>query len=299
MSRPYYPVLSYAGQAFPAIMGHEAAGVIEDLGCRANSLDNLVFGDQPLAKGDRVATYKIHGGYSDYAALASNNLIKTPPFMTDEEASLFEPLIANYNCIRRCWSIAEPKTVMVMGQGCQGLFATQIARALGTKAIIVSEPSAYKRALALELGADVALDPETSNIVHEVERLTSSAGADLVVECVGQEETIRCAPFLVRRGGMLAQIGALTKPVTFDYGYTHFKHFMVVPVDYFDSLKNIADQVMELITLIERDVIKPGRLITHRFTLDEIDAAFDLIRCAPDELVKVAIDMTGADSPAA
>ncbi len=294
VSRPYYPSRPYQERAFPAAMGHEAAGVVTALDSSANLPAHLVFHDQPLAVGDRVATYKVHGGYGDYSVLAAENLIKTPDFMTDEDASLLEPLIANYNCLRRCWSIAEPRTVMVVGQGCQGLFATQIARALGAERVFVSEPSAYKRALALELGADVAIDPLTSNVVHALERLTGSAGADLVVECVGHEDTIRSVPFLVRRGGMVAQIGAITKPVTFDYGYVHFRHFIIVPMDLFATMRDIADQVAEILQLVKTGKLKPRKLITHRFALEDINEAFELIRRNPDELVKVAILMTPA-----
>lgn len=289
VSCAYYPSLHYMDAAYPAAMGHEAAGIITELGSQANQADHLVFPEQPLSVGDRVATYKVYGGYGDYSALAVNNLIKVPEFMTDEEASLFEPLIANYNCLRRCWSIAEPGTVVIIGQGCQGLLATQISRALGAKRIIVSEPSRYKRALAIELGADAAIDPATANSVHEVERLTNSAGADLVIECVGSEEAIQSVPFLVRRGGMVAQIGAVTRPVKFDYGYTHFKHFIVVPVDYIPTLRDIAEQVADVLELIRTGAITPGRLVTHRFALDEIQDAFDLIRSRLDEIVKVAI----------
>jgi L-iditol 2-dehydrogenase len=289
VSRPYYPSQAHHQAAFPAVMGHEAAGIVEQLGQDANDRDNLVFPDQPLAVGDRVATYRVHGGYSDYAVLTTNNLVKVPDFMSDEDASLIEPLIANYNCLRRCWSISEPQSILILGQGCQGLFATQIARALGARMIIVSEPSQHKRKLASDLGADVALDPASSNIVHAVERLTGLAGADLVIECVGDEDAIRSVPFLVRRGGMVAQIGALTRPVTFDYGYTHFKHFMVIPVDLFHTLRDISDQVAELIELIRTAKVQPAKLISHRFGLDEIQAAFSLIRACPDELVKVAI----------
>ena len=286
VSRPYYPELSYAAAAFPAAMGHEAAGVVVALGADANLPENLVFPDQPIAVGDRVATYKVHGGYADYSSLAVNNFIKAPEFLTDEDASLIEPLLANYNCLRRCWSIAEPSTVVIIGQGCQGLLSTQIARALGAKFIIVSEPSRFKRGLALELGADVAIDPRETNVVREVERLTNSIGADLVVECVGREETVRSLPFLVRRGGMVAQIGAVTKPVTFDYGYTHFKHFIVVPADHIPTLRDVAGDARAILDLIRTGSLTPGRLITHRFRLDEIQAAFDLIRSAPDDLVK-------------
>lgn len=290
VSRPFYPPRPFREPAFPAAMGHEAAGEVVALGRDANRPEALVFPGRPLAVGDRVATNRVHGGYGEYAVLSSGNVLPVPDSMTDEEASLLEPLAANYNCLRRCWSIREPASVLVVGQGCQGLLSTQIVRALGARQVVVSEPSAHKRKLALEVGADLALDPGSSPLVAQVDQLTSGRGFDLVVECVGVDETVRAMPFLVRRGGMVAQISAVTQPVTFDYGYVHFKHFMIVPCDYFCAFREISDQLTELLQLVDGRAIDLRRLVSHRFSLDDIATAFDLLDAGPgDEVVKVAI----------
>jgi L-iditol 2-dehydrogenase len=289
VSEPFYPPRAFTEPAFPSAMGHEAAGSVVALGSRANQPDGLVFPDAPLRVGDRVTTNRVHGGYGEYAVVGTDNLLKVPDFMTDEEASLMEPLVANYNCLRRCWSIREPEAVLVVGQGCQGLLATQVVRALGARRVVVSEPSAYKRKLALQVGADAALDPRSSSVVEEADRLTAGHGFDLLVECVGSEATIRAMPFLVRRGGMVAQISAVTRPVTFDYGYVHFKHFIIVPCDYFVSYREVSGQLRELLQLVESGAIDLRSLVTHRFGLDQIASAFDLLEQGPPEVVKVAI----------
>jgi 2-desacetyl-2-hydroxyethyl bacteriochlorophyllide A dehydrogenase len=289
--RDVYPPLAYPGTVFPAAMGHEAAGVIVALGEGANSPERLVFAGEPLAVGDRVGTYKVHGGYGEYSALSTDNLFKIPDSMSDEEASLIEPLIANFNCLERCWKIREPKTVAILGQGCQGLMSTQIVRAFGAERVYVTEPSAYKRALAIEFGADVALDPTQVNVVHELHRLTAGRGVDLVVECVGRPDTVRITPYLVRRGGMVAQVGAIPVPVALDYGYVHFKHYIVVASDYFTSLRDVSGQLANALALIEEGKIELKRMITHRTSLDEIAAAFRWIRTRPDDLVKMAVQI--------
>lgn len=291
--RRWYPsdVFS-AAPPFPAPMGHEAAGTVVELGPEANVPDALVFPDEPLSVGDRVATFKVRGGYGEQTALATTNLVRIPPFMDDDEGSLLEPLIINYNCLRRCWDIRPARTVVVLGGGCQGLLALQGALALGAEPVIVTEPLEHRRELALELGAHAVVDPGAGPVVDAVLDLIGRAGADLVVECVGREETIRAAPYLVRRGGMLGQIGAYTKPVTFDYGYVHFRHFIVVPADCFISLRTKADQVRELLDLIEEGRIRLKPLISHRFPLGGINEAFDLVRDERDGVVKVAIDVS-------
>jgi L-iditol 2-dehydrogenase len=289
--RELYPQAGYRSVPFPAPMGHEAAGTIVALGPEANLPSALALEGEPLSVGDRIATFQVPGGYSEYSCLPSSNVIKIPDFMTEDEGSLLEPLIVNYNCLKRCWAINEPRTVAILGQGCQGLLATQIVRALGAKLVIVSDPLPHKRRLALELGADVALDPDAVNVVHEVERLTSLRGVDLVVECAGIEETVRMLPYLVRRTGVVAQIGAVTNPVTFDYGYVHFKNFIIVPCDWIQTFRQVADQVVEILELVKQDVVKLRRLVTHRFALQDINDAFELLHRDGKAVVKVAIDV--------
>jgi 2-desacetyl-2-hydroxyethyl bacteriochlorophyllide A dehydrogenase len=286
-----YPRNYYNNAPFPAPMGHEAAGVILEMGSEANLPEALTLEGEPLAVGDRVATFQVPGGYSEFSCLPSNNVVKIPDFMSDDEGSLLEPLIVNYNCLKRCWNLQEPATVAILGQGCQGLLATQVVRALGAELVIVSEPQPHRRQLALELGADVALDPTTTNIVHEVEHLTGGRGVDLVVECVGIEDSIRTVPYLARRTGMVGQIGAITRPVTFDYGYVHFRNIMIVPCDYIRNFRQVADQVVEILDLVKNGAVKLQKLITHRFPLHCVNDAFQLLRDNAEGVVKVAIDM--------
>jgi D-xylose 1-dehydrogenase (NADP+, D-xylono-1,5-lactone-forming) len=287
-----YPGARFEGRPFPAAMGHEGAGTVAALGAAANSPAALVFPDEPLHQGDRVATYNVHGAYADYAVVAAGNAVRLPARVSDDEGSLLEPVMASFNCLKRCWSIRPAETVAILGQGCQGLMATQVAKALGARRVMVSEPRAHQRELALRLGADEAFDPAATRFVDEVMGRTDGRGVDLVVECVGAQETIRVAPYLVRRGGLLAQIGAATSPVTFDYGYVHFKHFIVVPTDPFRTLRQIAGQVRELLLLLEERRIRLSPLITHRFALERINDAFDLVR-AGGAVSKVAIDIAG------
>jgi len=272
-------------------MGHEASGTILALGSEANLPEALTVEGEALSVGDRVATFQIPGGYGEYSCLPSSNVVKIPEAMTDDEGSLLEPLIVNYNCLKKCWALQEPATVAILGQGCQGLLATQVVRALGAKLVIVSEPLPHKRRLALELGADIVLDPLSTNVVHEIERLTDMRGVDLVVECVGTEDSIRAVPYLARRMGMVAQIGAITGPVAFDYGYVHFKNIMIVPCDYIRSFKQVADQVVEIINLVLTRAIKLRELVTHRFCLHSIGKAFRLLQDHAGGVVKIAVDI--------
>jgi 2-desacetyl-2-hydroxyethyl bacteriochlorophyllide A dehydrogenase len=288
--RRLYPDETCHWPAFPAPMGHEAAGTVVELGPEANSPETLVFPGQPLSIGDRVATFKVPAGYSEYAVVSTSNVVRIPDFMNDDEGSLLEPLMPNYNCLRRCWAMQPPRTVAILGGGFQGLVATQVVRAMGAELVIVSEPLARKRRLATDLGADRTIDPSAEHLVDQIGRHTGRRGVDLVVECVGVQDSIQPIPYIVRRGGMVAQIGGSEHPVLFDYGYIHFKHFAIVPSDYLPTLRQVADQVTEVFALIESGAVNLRDLITHRFLLADLNRAFELLRHRPDSVVKIAID---------
>ncbi len=284
-----YPKNIFPEKPFPSPMGHEAVGEIIELSPDANDADRLVFPGEKLALGDRVTTYKIPAAYSDYSCLGSHNVAKVPDSMSDEEASLIEPLIINYNCVKRCFDYAEQRTVAILGQGCQGLFSTQIAKALGAQTVIVTDPLDYRRDLALQCGADIALNPDEVNVVHEIERITNGKGVDLALECAGVPETVQVLPYITKRGGVIGQIGAICTPVEFEYGYIHFKHITVIPVDYVPSLQMLSSQVREVFQLITSKKINPGVVITHRFPLDDINEAFNMLRETRDKVIKIAV----------
>jgi len=291
LARFYPRVESSEWAPYPAVMGHEAAGEIVQVGAGANAHGLLVDADRPLRVGDRVATFKVHCGFAEYAAIGAGNVAVLPPSLTYDDGSLLEPVMPNYNCLRRCFALAEPSSVLVLGQGFQGLVTTQVARALGADFIIVSEPSAKKRRLAIELGADVAIDPNATDLTDEIHRLTGDQGVDLVAECGGIEATVQPIPYVVRRGGTVAQIGGIEVPLLFDYGYIHFRRITIVPSAFIPTLTAVRHEVAEIFDLVETGQLRLGGLISHWFPLVEVNGAFDLFGSAEDAVTKIAINV--------
>jgi len=286
--RDFYPTKLIDIEPFPTPMGHEAAGEVVEVGEPVKNELGAFFGghEEEFTPGDRVTGIGISGGFGDFVVLPMENTFKIPEQMSYEEGSLIEPVYGVYNPVRRVVSAGD--TVAVLGQGCLGLIATQIAKVLGATKIIVSEPVKEKRELALKLGADIALDPNKKNIVHEIEKLTNGAGVDKAIECAGVPETIKALPYIMKRGGMIAQIGACCVPVKFDYGYVHFKGLCITSQSFEAIHGNWREIFKKSITLVSSGKVKVKPLISHSFPLTEIQKAFEVI-LKDEKSIKVAI----------
>lgn len=199
-------VRDYKGSryTYPRIGGHEYAGVIEKLG---KDVDNGIF-----HIGQKVVNYIIdecgvcynckhehenicdsaesgktfyneggisgYFGFSEYIAVKARHLHMVPNDTPDELAAFTEPLACVINSINKT-GIRMGDDVVIIGGGVMGLLHVLCAKRQGAS-VIVSETSADRRKLALELGADAVIDPVESDPVEKIKQLTNGRGANVV-----------------------------------------------------------------------------------------------------------------------
>lgn len=267
-----YPAVPYEYEPYPTTMGHEGTGVVVEVGDYIKT-DDRILGDQIDFKvGDRVVGIPVVGGFGEYILLDRGATLPVPDNITDEEATLVEPVFMVYNVVRQVVSIGD--TVAILGQGSLGLIATQIAKKMGASMIIVSELEPEKRELALKFGADYAIDPNEKNVVHEIERITKGRGVDVGIEAAGEPETTRMIPYIMAMGGKVGQIGACCVPVTVDWSYIHFKGLNITSEIHM-LYRSMPRQVLEYsLRMISTGMIDVKQLVTHRYKLEQIDEAF-------------------------
>ncbi|MHB1134847.1 MAG: zinc-dependent alcohol dehydrogenase [Chloroflexota bacterium] len=132
------------------------------------------------------------GGYAEYAVLPAAALLRLPEGLSEQVAALAEPLAVATHALRLS-NLKLGDAVVVLGAGPIGLCTLQEVRQMAPRLVIVSEPVAARRELALQLGADLALDPRAVDVVAEVVRLTDGLGPDVVFECAGARPTLQQA----------------------------------------------------------------------------------------------------------
>lgn len=160
----------------PFSPGKEVAGLVETVGPDVSGFE----------KGDRVMAQMEYGGYGEKAVAAATNAITIPSEMSFEEAAGFglAYLTAYFALVRRA-RLRDGETVLVTGAaGGVGIAGVQLAKALGGRVIAVGSTE-EKRALALDMGADHAIETDPRGFKERVRDLTDGRGADIILESVG------------------------------------------------------------------------------------------------------------------
>ncbi|HHV63020.1 MAG TPA: zinc-binding dehydrogenase [Firmicutes bacterium] len=261
---------------FPCVLGHEGAGVVADVGP----------GVKDFVPGDRVALRAWSDGtFSEYVKVRVDDALKIPDNMSFEEGSMLEITSCVFGLVDQCVRLGD--SVVILGQGVSGLLATQISRAAGAGRIIVTSRNKMKRDLGLQFGADIAIDPREKDVIEEVGKITGSCGVDVVLECAGVPSTIAACPQLVKQQGTIGIFGACVQPVSFDFFAFHQKWARILSTGFkWAYSKGTFVRALELYTS-GKISLKP--LITHWYSLDQIEDAFDLLRKGDERVVKIAI----------
>src|SRR5205814_5162650 len=160
----------------------------------------------------------LFGGWAEYLyALPGSFLFKVPEDLPSEIAVLTEimAVTASLDKAKQFSTVATEgfrsgDTVVVQGVGPLGMCHVMKARMLGAGPIVAIDRSRYRLSLALELGADHALDvneTDTRQRLDFVRGLTRGRGADVVVECAGVPQVVPEGLDLLRPGGMYLEVG--------------------------------------------------------------------------------------------
>jgi propanol-preferring alcohol dehydrogenase len=269
------------------IPGHEPSGVVETVGA----------GVTQVKPGDRVTVYHylgcgrcahcrlgnimwcserrgyggpVHGSDADLLLTDERNCLLLPPALSFVDGALIAcPASTAFSALRKLGALGG-ETLVIFGLGPVGLCGTLIGRALGARVIGV-EPSAVRRSLAEDIGAEATLDPERDDVVQAIRGLTHEAGASAIFETSGQAAAHAAALQAAALGGRAAFVGFGAKGKTMAPADFIGKQLMLMG----SFVSNIATYWELSQLLIDRE-IRLEQIVTHRFSLDEAPEAFRL-----------------------
>ncbi|XP_078447960.1 groES-like zinc-binding alcohol dehydrogenase family protein [Wolffia australiana] len=277
----------------PMVIGHECAGVVEEVGEEVRS---LMAGDRVAlepgiscwrcnhCKGGRYnlcpdmkffATPPVHGSLANQVVHPADLCFKLPDNVSLEEGAMCEPLSVGVHACRRA-EIGPETTVLVMGAGPIGLVTALAARAFGAPKIVVADIDAHRLSVAKSLAADavVVVSPRVEDVDEEVARIHLAMGgeADVVFDCAGFTKTMNTALSAARAGGRVCLVGMGHNEMTLPLTPAAAREVDVVGVFRY---KNTWPLCLEFLRTGKIDV-KP--LITHRygFSQREVEEAFDV-----------------------
>ena len=280
-----------AGVRYPSIIGHEFSGeVVEGNGrfrpgqrvgvCPAipcGRCAQCLRGRENLCPDAEAIGYQIDGAFAEFIriparAVELGNVHVLPDGIDFAQAALVEPLACVLNGQNKV-ALGQGDTVVVLGSGPIGTLHIKLARARGAARVIVSEPNAGRRAAALAAGADVGIDPTAEDLRARVREETHGLGADVVICAIGIPALAAQAIGLAGYGGRISLFAGFSKGETgqLDVNAIHYDELCVTGafglsrLDYATALGIVASQRIDT-----------SDMITHRYPLAQLDAAFGM-----------------------
>ena len=293
------------GIPLPTILGHEMAGYVHKVGQHVRGYEvgaavamapviacHHCFycqnGMENVCPNPKIVGYDVNGGLSEYVripadAVAAGNLFVVQKDVPSEYLALAEPLACCVNGHHRS-RIHLNSTVLIMGSGPIGLFHLQLALLAGARAIIVSDPSAPRRAVASTFGAHITVDPTAEDLSSIVSEVTGGLGVDSVIICIGIPTLVNDALNMARQGGRVNIFAGLAAKgwAEIESNLIHYKELEVT-----GSANSRRADYQTALQLIESGRIKVEAMVTDRFPLRSAHAALD--KAGSGEGIKIAV----------
>ncbi|MHC5111219.1 MAG: zinc-binding dehydrogenase [Planctomycetota bacterium] len=274
----------------PIVLGHEASGTVAEIGegvtgfstgqpvlipavltCGRCSACRL--GRENICSDMTMLGNHFDGAYAEYVVVPAKDVLHLPESIPLAEASIIADAVSTpYHAVKNRARVRAGDTVVIFGCGGVGINAVQLAAAAGAFVIAV-DISDKKLQWARDFGAATTINAaQVERVDKEVKKITGG-GADIAMEVIGNPRTIEAAFDCIRVGGRLCVVGYTHEKISIVAGKIMFKEVEVVgslgcrPVDY-----------VPLIRMVEQGKIDIGRLVTHRFGLDDLQEAFEVMK---------------------
>jgi threonine dehydrogenase-like Zn-dependent dehydrogenase len=297
-------------------VGHEPVGVVEKLGsavkgyregqrviagaitpsgwsnasldgCHAQDGAGSAHGWKPIG-GWRFGN-TIDGCQAEYVLVpdAMANLAPVPDELSDEQVLMCPDIMSTGFSGAESGHIRIGDAVAVFAQGPIGLCATAGARLKGATCIIAVDTVPARLEVARRMGADHVVDFRAEDPVEAIMRITGGRGVDVAIEALGTQGTFEACLRSIRAGGTLASLGVYSSDLTIPLGAFAAglgDHTIVTTL-----CPGGKERMRRLMNVIQGGRVDLRPLVTHRFKLDQIEAAYDLFAHQRDGVLKVAI----------
>lgn len=286
----------------PMVLGHEAAGVVEQVG---SAVASLRAGDRvcmepgipdPNSRATRLGLYNldpavrfwatppVHGCLRPSVVHPAAFTFKLPDNVSFGEGAMVEPLAVGMHAANKA-RIKPGDVAVVLGAGPIGMVTALAALAGGCSRVFITDVQPPKLALAATLGPITPVNVRHENLVDLVSRATGGWGADIVFDAAGFPQAMAQALAVLCPGGCLVLIGMPGAPVAFDVVVAQVKE---VRLETIFRYAHVFPRALELMGSRKIDV-RP--LITDRYAFADAIAAFDYAVHPKPTSVKVQIEL--------
>ena len=279
---------------FPLIPGHEPAGIVAAMGaqaknfkegeeviiqpsgycglCRNCRLGMTHYCERSYTTGGDGPEDVRPGSFAEYVVTGENTLYRKPSNLSFDAACQTEPLSGAWKGLIHYSQMAVGDDVVVIGTGGIGMYCLMVAKAAGAGRLLAVDISEYALETAKRLGATHTLNPAQADARAAIYEILPE-GPDLVIEAAGPVQAVKLMVSLLRRGTRWNIFGITThEELQLDGGLMHFLEARM------DSSFGTNPLAMEkAIRLMERGLVNPEPVISHRFPLSQIEKAVEVM----------------------
>ncbi len=288
----------------PFILGHETAGIVEEVG---KDVQDLKPGDKVALEPSvpcrscsicRQGKYNLcpdvkmmaappyHGALTKYLTHPAAFSYKLPDNVSTMEGALIEPLAVGLHAVAQ-GGVALGDSVTVLGAGCIGLVTLLSAKGAGAGRIYVADIEDKRLSFANKLGATATINAKEVDTIEKIGVLTDGLGTDKVIECAGSSVTIAQTPHIVSRDGTIVLVGnPFDEEINFNFMKLLVKEATIATVFRYRNKYPVA------IEAIASRAIKIKDIVTHTFDFEETKKAFDFVITNPSDVVKAVIKVS-------
>jgi L-iditol 2-dehydrogenase len=286
----------------PIVQGHEFAGRITEVGPDVRNLrtgddvtvmPQLVCGQcYPCLHGDyhicnslKVIGCQAEGAAQEFLAVDQDLVVKLPAGMDYDSGAMVEPVAVGAHAVGRLGSV-EGKNILVLGAGPIGNLTAQVAGGLGAAAVAISDLSDFRLEVARACGIPHTVNPAAQDLAAAVREAFGPDGADVILECVGVEETVGQAVSLARKGTDIVIVGVFGERPRVDIGLVQDKELRLI-----GTLMYKAEDYRDAIDLVRSGRVNLKPLMTRHFPFEQYPDAYHYIEKNRDRTMKVFIDL--------
>ncbi len=274
------------------ILGHEAVGTVQSVGA---GVKNVQVGDrvlvscitacgacrycregsygQCLGGGGWILGHKIDGTQAELVRVpfADTSTYPVPDGVSDEQVLMLADILpTGYEVGVLNGTVRPGDVVAVVGAGPIGLSAMMGSRLFSPAHVVAIDLADTRLDAAKGFGADIVVNNGREDAVAVVQELTGGLGADVSIEAVGVPATFELATRLARPGGHIANIGVHGAPATL-----HLEDLWIRNVTITTGLVDTYS-TPTLLRLAQGQQVDAGRFVTHHFTFDQFEEAWDV-----------------------
>lgn len=224
------------------------------------------------------------GAFAEYVAIPGGNIQPIPDDISDDIGCILDPL-GNATHTALAYDLVG-EDVLVTGAGPIGIMSVAIARHIGARFIVVTDPNDYRLAIAEKLGADRIVRVGSDSLAATMTDLEMREGFDVGLEMSGNSSALHDMIDTMNNGGQIALLGIPPVDAPIDWNDIIFKGLTLTGI----YGRRMFETWYKMLAMLQTGLdVSP--VITHHFPAEEFEDAFDVVRSG--DAGKVLLDWRG------